>query len=397
MTKGKRIGLVLPAVPGYSETFFKNKIEGLVSNGFEVILFVSESGKKTLYQNKIPVIFLSSLSKNKLVASLQSLLILVNLLFFHFSKVKAFFLLEKSDGRSKGSILKSLILNKAILKTDLDWVHFGFGTMSLGRENLADAIGAKMAVSFRGFDYYVYPVKNDNCYKILFSKKVKYHVLSENMKIGLLNKGIREENIVKITPAIDLSLFKTDGISKSKSDTINILTVARLHWIKGLEYTLEALSILNQKGLKFRYTIIGDGVEKERLQFLVYQLKLEKSVFFEGKLSHEKIKVVLENTDLYLQYSMQEGFCNAVLEAQAMGKICVVSDADGLIENIVDNVTGFIVTKRKPVYLAAKILEVIDLTDSEKMSIVNQTIKRVQNEFGIEKQIKSFISFYKNN
>lgn len=394
MTNYKRIGLVLPAIPGYSETFFKNKIEGLVSNGFEVILFINGSGKKTLYQNKIPVIFLSSLSKNKLVASLQSLLILVNLLFFHFSKVKAFFSLEKSDGRSTGSILKSLILNKAILKTNLDWVHFGFGTMSLGRENVGDAIGAKMAVSFRGFDYYVYPVKNDNCYKILFSKKVKYHVLSENMKIGLLNKGIREENIVKITPAIDLSLFKTDGISKSKSDTINILTVARLHWIKGLEYTLEALSILNQKGLKFRYTIIGDGAEKERLQFLVYQLKLENCVFFKGKLSHQEIKGALENTDLYLQYSIQEGFCNAVLEAQAMGKICVVSDADGLIENVIDNVTGFVVAKRKPLSLAKKIEDVLSLPEVRKNEISHNAIQRVEQYFSVKNQIDKFLDFY---
>ena len=38
--KQKRIGLVLSAVPGYSETFFRNKIKGLQLADYQVILFV---------------------------------------------------------------------------------------------------------------------------------------------------------------------------------------------------------------------------------------------------------------------------------------------------------------------------------------------------------------------
>ena len=40
------IGLVLAATPNYSETFFINKIKGLQSNGFKVILFVRETRKR---------------------------------------------------------------------------------------------------------------------------------------------------------------------------------------------------------------------------------------------------------------------------------------------------------------------------------------------------------------
>ena len=41
------IGLVLPSVPGYSETFFRNKIRGLQENGFKVVLFVENNDKKS--------------------------------------------------------------------------------------------------------------------------------------------------------------------------------------------------------------------------------------------------------------------------------------------------------------------------------------------------------------
>lgn len=395
----KRIGLVLPSVPGYSETFFKNKINGLISNGFEVVLFVNGDTKVKYYENtNVKIISVNQFSKNQFLVLIKGLIILMFLVLFSFTRVKKFYVEEKKDGKSFLMIIKSLMINHVFFNYLLEWIHFGFGTMVLGRENLAKAIGAKMAVSFRGFDYYVYPVKNENCYKTLFSKEVKYHVLSDAMKKELIEKGIQENCITKITPAIDLSLFKTeDDLKPNHDDVIRISTVARLHWIKGLEYTLEALSILKEKRVRFQYTIIGDGVEKERLQFLTYQLGLQECITFTGKLTPQEIKKKLEETDLYLQYSIQEGFCNAVLEAQAMGKVCIVSDADGLMENVVDNVTGFVVPKRKPVSLAAKILEVINLSDSDKKVIITRAIERVKKEFSIDKQRENFISFYKNN
>ena len=37
-----KIALVLPAVPGYSETFFQSKIKGLLSHGHQVIVITSK-------------------------------------------------------------------------------------------------------------------------------------------------------------------------------------------------------------------------------------------------------------------------------------------------------------------------------------------------------------------
>ncbi|MEZ4854635.1 glycosyltransferase family 4 protein [Flavobacterium sp.] len=89
------------------------------------------------------------------------------------------------------------------------------------------------------------------------------------------------------------------------------------------------------------------------MQFAVHQLKLEDMVTFTGKLSPKEVKEKLSVTDIYIQYSLQEGFCNAVLEAQAMGLFPgVVSDAEGLSENVL-NITGFVVPKNKmlPCYM----------------------------------------------
>ncbi len=109
---------------------------------------------------------------------------------------------------------------------------------------------------------------------------------------------------------------------------------------------------------------------------------------------HSEVKKHLEQAAIYLQYSIQEGFCNAVLEAQAMGLLCIVSDAEGLSENVLDKQTGWVVEKRKPALLAEKIKDVMLLSTSEKQKIKTNAIRRVQQEFNLAKQQLEFINFY---
>lgn len=52
----------------------------------------------------------------------------------------------------------------------------------------------------------------------------------------------KETPFVKITPAIEVAQFKSGTRDYFKDGVIKLLTVGRLHWKKGLEYTLEALS-----------------------------------------------------------------------------------------------------------------------------------------------------------
>ena len=256
-------------------------------------------------------------------------------------------------------------------------------------------MGAKMAVSFRGFDLYLSPLKHPNCYKNLFKKDILYHVLSEEMKADLQQYGISNKNIQVITPAIDVAFFqKQDKNQSYTGEPVKIVTVARLHWKKGLEYTLEALSILKANDVKFTYTVIGVGEQYERLVFAAYQLNILDNVHFLGKANHQVIKEHLSKADLYLQYSVQEGFCNAVLEAQSMGLLCVSSNAEGLSENILHEETGWVVPKRQPKLLAKKIQEVIALPDAIKASIRDQAVARVREQFNLELQQEAFLAFY---
>lgn len=364
--------------------------------GFEVVLFADRHSATSTF-DLCPVHYAIKFSLNNVVAFFQ------RIGWFVFStlrfpvKVYRLMTFNRRLGFSLSANVASVLRSYHIFNEKVDWLHFGFGTMALGREHVARVMGAKMAVSFRGFDIAIYPLKHKGCYTLLWENVDQVHVISEDLlRLVHLQGYPVDRPIKKITPAIDIDKF-SNVQSTNENHILQLLTVARLHWKKGLEYTLEALAQLMNRGVNFHYTIIGEGEERERLVFAAHQLGLQDRVTFAGRLPHDEVKKELSKTDLYIQYSIQEGFCNAVLEAQAMGLLCVVSDAEGLSENVLHEQTGWVVPKRKPNLLAAKINEVIRLDEHTRKAIRSRAMLRVRDDFNLERQRAEFCSFYLQN
>jgi len=390
----KQIGLVLPNAPQYSETFFNYKIKGLQNSGFDVTVF---SGKRKNEKYFFKHFGAYPVYSGKPFRQFVQLVFILLITFVRSPyNVKNLFTAERKDGNSIMESLKTVYINAHILPHKLDWLHFGFATMSLKRENVAKSIGAKMGVSFRGYDINIFPLKNKNCYTKLWKNIDKVHTISDYLHTKALKLGLSKEiNFVKITPAIDTSLFKLkDNLGKIKNP-LEILTVGRLNWIKNYETAISAMKILKDKRIDFIYNIIGEGIELERLKFAVHQSGLNDRVFFLGKLDHAKITEKMHRSDIYLQPSLQEGFCVSALEAQATGLLCIVSDADGLRENVIEGITGWIVPKRDPDAFAGKIIEIINLPDVKRKDIALNARKRVEDDFKIEDQKIKFENFFK--
>jgi colanic acid/amylovoran biosynthesis glycosyltransferase len=387
-----RIGIVLATTPGYSETFFNSKIKGLQRNGMDVRLYCQS--KKTDF-SLCPVILRPKISRNPLF-QFWYFLKEYFLLLLHVTVVFRFIKLELNDGTSFFNILKKVYLNAHLLKAKLDWLHFGFATQTLGSETAAKAIGAKMAVSFRGFDINVYPIKHPGCYKTLWKHVDKVHSISQY----LLNKSIEmglspETSTAIISPAVDLEKLPKFNMS-ANAKQLKIVTIARLTWIKGLDVAMAAMQKLKHKEISFTYYIIGEGnkTQTERYKFMVYELGLKNEVVFCGKLSHQETLEHLLDADLYVQPSINEGFCNAVLEAQAMGKLTIASNTGGLPENILNGKTGWLFENMSAEDLAQKIEVVLALSKEEKALISENAKKRVVEVFTVQKQQLEFLHFY---
>lgn len=361
--------------------------------GFEVNLFTDVDSKDSAFAHKSGF----SLSRSGWrFSDFKAICRTFRRLLVHLPKSIRLFRLNRKDGFSMWENIRSLLISAHILGSGADWLYFGFATTGLQRENLARAVGAKMAVSIRGYDVATYPLKHPGCYKLLWERMDKLHYISNDLYAIALQTGLQESKpAIKITPAINTALFRSEVPKQFFiNDSIQMVTVARLTWKKGLIYTLEALSRLKENGVKFHYTIVGGGSEKERIIYAINEMGLESWVHVKGKLPQDEIVNLLQNSDIYIQNSVQEGFCNAVLEAQAIGCICVVSDAGGLPENVLDQKTGYVVPKRKPELLALQLSDILRTDPGKLREMSENAVQRVREEFNLEKQKAAFIQFY---
>ena len=138
--------------------------------------------------------------------------------------VYRFLNLEKLDGVSFQLDGKIYILIQKILGKKLHWIHFCFATTAFRKENVAKAINAKMGVSLRGYDINVYPLKNPNCYDLLWKKvdkkrySISYSLLEKAKSLNLENNNKQ----IIIYPAVNKYYFKNNKSLKDLSSKIKL-------------------------------------------------------------------------------------------------------------------------------------------------------------------------------
>ena len=388
------LGLVLHSMPSASETFVSNKIEGLSKNPqVKLKLFISNSNPINDSRFKNVKIY-NQIDVKKLFLVFYKL---IKIILMRPIKISRFISLELKSGRTFFRLLKNIIINyNFFLSKNLDWIHFCFSNVGINRENIAEVLNAKMSCSLRGQDISLFPYNSNESYELLFKKIDKIHTISYSLYEQAIRLGLSKKiNFEKITPAIDIDFFKPSINKNELSDPIRILTVGRLTIQKGYDFMFDALKILKNRGLNFEYRVIGEGNYYEALSYATHYLGLKNYIKFLGKKNQKEILNQMDWADIYVQPSIQEGFCNSVVEAQAMGLLIVVSDAQGLIENIVDGETGWVVSKRNASAIANKIIEISKLDSNEIRLYQSKARRRAALNFSLNDQNEKFRKFFR--
>ena len=134
-------------------------------------------------------------------------------------------------------------------------------------------------------------------------------------------------------------------------DREGFVTVARLVPQKGIDVLIRALGQTVGAARDWTLTVVGDGPEREALEFQAQQAGLKEQVQFLGFRSDPQ-KFLLQ-AGVFVLPSRFEGMPNALLEAMAAGLGVVVTDASpGPLEVVVNGVSGLVVPSDDPCALA---------------------------------------------
>lgn len=135
----------------------------------------------------------------------------------------------------------------------------------------------------------------------------------------------------------DETLLENRKTKVKQEHIIRVGTAAFLDvkW-KGQENVIKALAVLKEKGkTNVIYELIGIG-EGLRLKKLATKLGVEDQVKFLGAKNHDEVFKWIDNLDIYIQPSYQEGLCRAIVEAMSRACPVICSDIGGNYELIDD-------------------------------------------------------------
>lgn len=170
-------------------------------------------------------------------------------------------------------------------------------------------------------------------------------------KIKVIQNGL---DLEKIYTNLDYkyNIRKELGL---KEERIIIISISRLRKQKNLSILIKAMQHLDDN---FILVIVGDGSERNNLIKLTNELKIKHRVYFLGK--RFDIFNILNSSDIFILPSKIEGMSNALLEAMALKKCCIVSNIPQNRELIEDYVNGLTFKIDNEIELSEKILYALE-------------------------------------
>jgi colanic acid/amylovoran biosynthesis glycosyltransferase len=400
----RRVALVVPAFPKTSETFIVSKVLGLLERGWDVHVVCGRSDESEW--DRFPHLPRTRDMRRRVhvdwphrpswkAAALAPLAALSSAAASPASAAR--FTSRGLRRYGTKGLLRRLYLESPLIRLAPEVVHFEFGALAPGRMYLRELLGSRIVVSFRGYDLNFVGLDRPGYYDPVWAAADGLHFLGRDLRRRALRRGCPPDRLhALIPPAIDAGYFRPEPREPHEVTAerpLRILSVGRLEWKKGYESALLALRSLRGEGVPFEYRIAGDGDFLGAIAFARYRLKLEDRVQFLGSLTREQIRREMQEADVLLHAAVSEGFCNAVLEAQAMELPVVCTDADGLPENVADGETGFVVPRRTPPALTEK-LALVAADAALRRRLGEAGRRRVLAHFQLSDQIDRFERFY---
>lgn len=233
-------------------------------------------------------------------------------------------------------------------------------------------------------------VMNSDDVEYLVHKKI----LPKDKAILIKSAGIDVDDFspVKVNRQIIDKLKLELGL---KSDQVVVLMISRLLIHKGIIEYLKAAEILKEKFReKVEFLLVGsfDMGSPYNIQEEVLKDFIERKIIkFLGW--RNDVKELLALSDIFVLPSYREGVPRTLLEAGAMEKPIVTSDAIGCREVVENGKNGFIVPVKDYKTLAEKI-EILIINECIRREFGKKSREKVVNEFNIKNIVRDYLNLY---
>ncbi|NFO34808.1 glycosyltransferase family 4 protein [Clostridium botulinum] len=153
-----------------------------------------------------------------------------------------------------------------------------------------------------------------------------------------LDKRIKTEVMPNFVKCVDKTV-------RFNTKEVNILFLAVLIKRKGIFDLVEAIKLLLKdiNGYKIKVIIAGTGREENNIKEKIKELGIEASFDFKGWVQNNKKQKILENSQIFVLPSYNEGLPVSILEAMSYGLPIISTNVGSIEDAVIDNYNGTII------------------------------------------------------
>lgn len=229
-------------------------------------------------------------------------------------------------------------------------------------------------------------------------------ILQNASAVFFLSKAYKDETFNKYIPqkykddinkktyiipnGIDDLWFLNNNIEKNKIDKnlIKIVYSGRIDKNKNIETTQKALEILRNKGINYKFSVVGPIDNKKIYNRII---KNKNTIYF-PKMDIKELINLYKKNDIFIMPSKKETFGIVYAEAVSQGLPVIYTKGQGFDYQFKEGVVGFHVDYNNPNEITKKIKEII-----EKYNEISNNCLINCKEFKWDKICNKYIEIYK--
>ncbi len=241
------------------------------------------------------------------------------------------------------------LLRQILIREKIDIVHghAAFSSMALEAIMHAKTMGLKAIFT----DHSLFGFQDTS--SILMNKLLKFtlsdvdHVIcvSHTSKENTVLRASLDPEIVSVIPNAVISAEFTPDPSQQDPNSITIVVASRLAYRKGADLLVSVIPKICElypqvnfligmirNAIHFTVFLAGDGPKRVEIEQMREHHILQDRVTLLGALPHHEIRNILVKGQVFLNTSLTEAFCIAIVEAASCGLLVVSTDVGGIPE-----------------------------------------------------------------
>ena len=229
---------------------------------------------------------------------------------------------------------------EVVLAERIDLVHAHQAFSAMANESIIHARTMNIPTVFTDHSLFGFA----DFASILMNKALKFS-LADVQRVICVSHTSRENTVLRacvpparvyvIPNAVDMACFyPTRKISLKEIDDCDrtIVIMSRLVYRKGIDLLIAIIPVLAAKHPRLHFVIGGDGPKRQELEAAVRVHNLESRVVFHGAIHRSDVREFLGKGSIFLNCSLTEAFCVALVEAAAVGLTIVSTGVGGVPE-----------------------------------------------------------------